>query len=223
LVAEDYGDSPSACPESVTLSGDVEDGMITLLWTPYECADFQGYKVVWSDAVADPRYPAQGYVRLISQSDRSSYEESARAEHNYYGITVLTKSGKVYSNPVHVVSADYDEGDDEDDDSSVAVDYDAVLGHELTDGTLVLSWNAYPESDLAYYKVVWSQSNPELQYPDDGHIAVITDKSQTAYSVPANKYKEGTNYYRVSVIRQGFYPDKAEEKRINSNVVVVEK
>lgn len=104
------------------------------------------------------------------------------------------------------------------------VQYEAVLEYGFTEeDVLVLEWNAYPNNDLSYYKVVWSQSNPDLMYPEDSYISVISQAENTRYEVPEDKFLNGTNYYRISAIRNGFYPSKDTSKRINSNVVTVDK
>jgi hypothetical protein len=67
--------------------------------------------------------------------------------------------------------------------------------------------------------VVWSKTNENLMYPEDSYIKVISDKTNTRFIVPSKKYLEGTNYYRISAIFEGFDDDK----RINSNVITLEK
>ena len=143
--------------------------------------------------------------------------------HNYYAITVLLKDGKVYSNPVEIVVEEYNESEEEEEPEE-EIEYDAVLEYGFTEeDVLVLEWNAYPENDLSYYKVVWSQTNADLMYPEDSYIKVISNAATNRYEVPEDKFLNGTNYYRISAIRNGFYPSKDTSKRINSNVVTVEK
>ncbi|MBN2422101.1 hypothetical protein JXB41_02650 [Candidatus Woesearchaeota archaeon] len=209
------------CDEDITLEGEIIDNKIKLEWSKYECSDLLGYKVVFSDSVEWPKYPENDYIKYITDKNVNSFEDKIRADKSYYSITVLTNTGKIYSNPVTLTAEDYEEptGDE------TEIDYECSLEYELSedDTKLVLSWTEYTDDDLAYYKVVWSQENPELQYPDDGYITVISDKSTVTYEVPAEKFKQGTNYYRISVIRNGFDSNSAPEKRINSNVVEIEK
>jgi hypothetical protein len=61
-----------------------------------------------------------------------------------------------------------------------------------------LSWKAYASSDFSYYKVVRSETNSNLKYPDDGYILYSTEKGLAAYtdetSVAGKSY-----YYRICV------------------------
>ena len=212
-----------ACTSEVKLEGIKKEDTVVLEWTPYKCSDFVGYKIVWSDEVEHPKYPEHHYIKYSTSQEKNRYEEEFRAMHNYYAITVLLDDGKVYSNPVEIVVEDYNESEEEEEPEE-EIDYDAVLEYGFTEeDVLVLEWNAYPNNDLSYYKVVWSQTNIDLMYPGDSYISVISNAATTRYEVPEDKFLNGTNYYRISAIRNGFYPSKDTSKRINSNVVTVEK
>ncbi|MFH0876517.1 MAG: hypothetical protein V1859_11365 [archaeon] len=209
---ENKEDVANDCPDSLTLKSDLKDDTVVLEWDKFDCKDFEGYKVVWSKDKASPKYPEDGYVSYITDKNANRFEEKYRGPKNNYGITVLLKGGaKVYSNAVSF-EADYEK--------PVIESYDITLDYELTDGKIKLNWNPYTGDGLQYYKVVWSQTNSDLMYPNDTYISVITDKGVSEFVVPDEDFKEGTNYYRISAIFDGFY-DGNDLKRINSNVVKI--
>jgi len=81
------------------------------------------------------------------------------------------------------------------------------------DGKVVLSWDEATDADFKYYKVMWSQDNPDMVYPDDDYLAYIGEISTTTYT--DSKFKTGTNYYRICTIVQ-------ENKRGCSNTLTLE-
>ena len=187
-----------------------------------------------SDKVEHPKYPDQGYLKYITEMSTLSYKDyELKPGTYYYSITVLTKHGKEYSNAVQVTIAGLEEDILVEEETPVketnnetqkpTVNYTSTLTHIIDENdTLILSWNEYPGSDLLYYKVVYSKTNSNPQYPEDGYLEYMTDKTKTSYSIPVSELKEGILYFRISTILQGFDKDKAPEKRINSNVVTVE-
>jgi len=230
IIEEKYETKPKkedpetnkGCESEVVLKAEESDGKIKLEWTPYQCSTFKGYKVVWSESVENPKYPENGYLKYITNKYDTDMAHKAKAETNYYAITVLTTEGKVYSNTVKIAAEVEDESDDSSDNDSSDDDHDELeLEYELEDGNLKLKWDEYEGNDLTYYKVVWSQENDDLMYPGDSYIQVISDSETTRYEVPSKKFKDGINYYRISAILDGFYKDS--DKRINSNVVEIEK
>jgi hypothetical protein len=76
-------------------------------------------------------------------------------------------------------------------------DFDPNLKVSVSDTTIGFDWTGLPASQVTYrakdyhgfqfYKVVASQTNAHPVYPDDGYLSVISDRSQSAWSVnPAN-------------------------------------
>ena len=209
------------CEDDVTLSGKIVDEKIKLKWDSYSCDDFKGYKVVWSDSVSSPKYPDDGYILYITNQNELSLSDKIRGETNYYSITVLTKGGSVYSNAIKLVH----EVEEEEEGMTIA-DYELNLEYEVTDtGRILLKWTPYTGKGFKYYKVVWTQNenlSAGLQYPDNDYIGVITKKEVVKYKVPIEKYLEGTNYYRISAIFDGFKSTKDDEFRVNSNLLEIE-
>lgn len=84
------------------------------------------------------------------------------------------------------------------------------LSFTKNESNLILSWNIAKEKDFEYYKIVQSKDNPNLQYPQDGYIEVITDINSTSYTTPS---QEG--YYRITYV--------SKESKYNSNVIEIKK
>lgn len=203
------------CSQETGLDYEITEGKLQLKWTKSECAGFKGYKVVWSDENENPKYPEDSYIGYITDIEQNSFEEKQRAKDGYYGVTILTSAGNLYSNPVYV------EGTGEAADE-ITIGYDLELEYELEDGKLEIKWNPYEGESFQYYKVVWSKTNDNLMYPDDGYISVVSDKSSSDYIVPEEKYTNGTNYYRITAIFGGFKSGD-DSGRINSNVITLVK
>ncbi|MFH1983104.1 MAG: hypothetical protein ABIL58_14775 [Pseudomonadota bacterium] len=68
-------------------------------------------------------------------------------------------------------------------------------------GSVVMRWKKYLRSDLKYYKVVRSDTNPDPVYPEDGYVFFSTDAGKTVYE--DNNVPTGTWYYRLCVITHG--------------------
>jgi hypothetical protein len=76
-----------------------------------------------------------------------------------------------------------------------------VSGVAKADG-VHLSWKAYTGSDFEYGKVVRSESNPNLRYPDDGYIHYYSEQSLASYT--DTKAVNGTSYYyRICAKQKG--------------------
>lgn len=67
-----------------------------------------------------------------------------------------------------------------------------LWGTAQSDG-VHLSWTPYDGEGFAYYKIVRSEDNPDLKYPDDGYIKVSDDKNFSSYIDSA--VKNGVSYY----------------------------
>lgn len=202
------------CDKEIELEGEVDDDKVVLEWDEYECEGFDGYKVVWSDEVEFPKYPEDGYLKFITNKETTRYEDKLRVGKNYYSITVITDNGKVYLDPISIEVESSEESDDESGDEKEEINQDIILKYNLENGNLELEWTEYEGDNLEYYKVVWSQTNPDLMYPEDGYIKYMSDEHK--YNVPSEKFKEGINYYRITTVLK-------DGTTINSNVEKIEK
>lgn len=181
------------------LEYEIEDDGIVLEWKPYpDVDDFKYYKVTHSTTNDDLKYPEDGYETAISDISKTRYlHHDFKEGVNYYRITTVLFDKRLYSDVVKVhidkkVEGYYKEHEN----------YDNDLYYEFDNESLKLYWNKYYDnSNFKYYKVVHSTTNPDLKYPDDGYIEVISDIDKS-YHVTDNKeyFKKGVNYYRVTVV-----------------------
>ncbi|MDP2721829.1 MAG: hypothetical protein Q8O72_03635, partial [Bacteroidales bacterium] len=66
-------DNPA--PSAVTLSGTYSSEKVVLTWTQSNEADFSYYKIAWSQTVAAPAYPADGYIKAESTKEKLTYTD----------------------------------------------------------------------------------------------------------------------------------------------------
>ena len=77
-----------------------------------------------------------------------------------------------------------------------------VTATAQADGVLV-TWEKINTSDFEGYKVVYSASNPNPKYPDDGYYAYITDRNTTSCLVKSSKVAAGEYYFSVTALYSG--------------------
>lgn len=86
------------------------------------------------------------------------------------------------------------------------------LEGSISDEGLLFTWKEW-EGDFLWYKLLWSQSNPDPIYPDDSSIFYSADRESTTYlnaTLPLGK-----SFYRLCVITPSW-------ERYCSNVFVFE-
>ncbi len=179
------------------------DGTVDLTWSRYVGSDFDGYKVVHSTSNPDLEYPADGYLKYITDSSSLSYVHAGpSAGMNYYRICTLVNTGVLCSNVVEIdsqfdLSATNDVtsvSDPYTDDSEIVIN----LAVNMTDeGKVSLLWTKYTGGDLRWYKVMHSTDNPLMYYPVDPHLVALSYAAETSY---IHEPSAGLNYYRVCVI-----------------------
>ncbi|MFA6272722.1 MAG: FecR domain-containing protein [Patescibacteria group bacterium] len=109
----------NAVPSAVTLSGSFEENKITLSWTKSNEADFKYYKLVWSKTDSTPQFPADGYIKAISnvaslsvedeggKSGSRTADENLMAGTHYYSICVVDQADQVKcSNTVTLIDGE---------------------------------------------------------------------------------------------------------------------
>ncbi|MFA6272204.1 MAG: FecR domain-containing protein [Patescibacteria group bacterium] len=109
----------NAVPSAVTLAGSFDDGKITLTWTESNEADFKYYKLVWSKTDSTPQFPADGYIKAISnvaslsvedEGDKSgsrTEDENLEEGTHYYSICVVDQADQVKcSNTVTLIDGE---------------------------------------------------------------------------------------------------------------------
>lgn len=78
----------------------------------------------------------------------------------------------------------------------------SVTAVAQADGVLV-AWNKITASDFEGYKVVYSASNPNPKYPDDGYYTYITDRNTTSCLVKSSEVAAGDYYFSVTALYNG--------------------
>lgn len=82
------------------------------------------------------------------------------------------------------------------DDESLVVELTAEVDSETN--AVSLEWSESTDEDFQYYKVMRSQTDADITYPEHSALYVGSDSSMTTYA--DEKHTEGTHYYRVCVI-----------------------
>ena len=106
-----FPEKSESSQESILLEGIEKDGSVVLEWEKYLGSDFKGYKVVASTEKAMPVYPEDGYYKYLTNREDNQVEiykgKAYNGTFNTFGeetytfrITVLTHSGKVFSNSI---------------------------------------------------------------------------------------------------------------------------
>lgn len=90
-----------------------------------------------------------------------------------------------------------DETDESDKQEETSTDSLSLSVAAKSDG-VHLTWVKF-NGELTYYKVVRSETNPNLKYPDDGYIKVITDINTTTM-IDADVKGSTSYYYRICAV-----------------------
>jgi len=209
-----YTDVDSLAP---TLSSTMDDnGRVSLSWTEATDSAFKYYKVLRSQDNPDMVYPDDGYIAYISDISTVTYtDDEFKTGTNYYRVcTIVEDQKRGCSNTLTLELTALDEDtsdevkDETKDEEKVGSGYtdDATkaptLSSEMTEeGNVALTWTKADEEVFKYYKVLRSQDNPDMVYPDDGYIKYIAEIDTLTYT--DSEFKDGTNYYRVCSIFEG--------------------
>ncbi len=116
---------------------------------------------------------------------------------NTIKVKAVNKDGNETILEVKVKYTKEDEADEGDKQEETSADSLSLSVVAKSDG-VHLSWVKF-NGELTYYKVVRSETNPNLKYPDDGYIKVITDINTTAM-VDADAKGGQAYYYRVCAV-----------------------
>ncbi len=180
----------------LSLTAKVGEGKVALSWTQTSLSDesFKYYKVVRSETNPNLKYPEDGYIKVISQKSTTSMSDTniSNGKKYYYRICVVNDANEVFCGNVAEVVAQG--GSAQEDLSQVSVSLTASVG----EGGVTLNWTKVDKSGFKYYKVVRSETNPNLKYPEDGYIKVESNKEVTSYmDGQVNLNSPGTYYYRI--------------------------
>jgi len=181
----------------LTVTVKTENGTPVVRWNKITSDKFKEYRIVISKNDATPKYPDEGYLYSITDSNRTYavIDNSVRYSGGDFG-NYLTKGENYYFSVSAVYNDKVIAG------NAVRFQYNGIANPELyvmpiltaaeENGRLVLRWNKIDSSNLIGYKVVASKSDSTPSYPDNGYLFYITDRSKN-YAVidNATAYKNG--------------------------------
>ncbi len=195
--------------ESISLSAEAKSDGIHLSWTVSGITPENGFKVVKGDSV-NPVFPGNEYAYL-SDSASKSYIWSV-TDGNVYHFRVCEYSGSgecsIYSNDLEVTAHELTTSDI---GLSMSVKAEATgVGIWWTDASSIAGFK--------YYKVVRSETNSDLRYPDDNYIAVKSNGQESHRDYSSVKSK--SYYYRICAVGSSIVCSNVEQvTAINENPV----
>ena len=225
LAVYDDGDADNCDTNSyiAPVASAVEnDNTIALSWGEIDHDNLAGYKVVISKEDETPVYPANGYLKWITNTsittqtvdnsspyyngDFGSYLEEG--EDYYFSITGVYDCGgtrtSVAGNVIHLSypgnSSNNDDDDDEDDDTSNVAPPTPVVSVTSSPEGILLSWDKIDDHRFNGYKVVASKSATKPAYPANGYLKYITDDDTTSYLINnSSAYRNGDfgSYFKI--------------------------
>lgn len=173
----------------ITLTGQAENDGIHLSWTVAGLTIDKGFKVVKSDS-KNPVYPGDDFQYLTDSSIRSYTWAIADGQTWHFRVCQYNGDGKclVYSNDFEITAK-----------KTAAAAVNLIMTVKAEDTGVGIWWtDASTLAGFKYYKVVRSETNANLKYPDDGYIAAKSksELSHRDYSAVNGK----TYYYRVCAV-----------------------
>ena len=178
-----YGNNGPNSYTAPSIYTNFENGVLVVRWNKVTSNNLQGYRVVISKNDSSPAYPENGYLYWFTDRDRTyAILNNAEAYSNGDFGRYLTKGEKYYLNvtavyndrnmPSNTIQFTY--GGTENPESYVA----PTVGASIENNKLVLRWNKIDSSNLEGYRVVASKSDNKPNYPDNGYLYWITDRSK---------------------------------------------
>ncbi|MBU0612531.1 FecR family protein [Patescibacteria group bacterium] len=208
---------PDPEPEvGIFLSGEAQASGISLEWEVKNITITNGFKVVKSTS-ANPVYPGNDYKLLTDNSSTEYIWELTDGKTYHFRVCQYDGSGQclVYSNDITVTASSGSDDEDENEPEGSA----SVMSVVAEESGVGIWWtDTSDNSGFKYYKVVRSETNPNLRYPDDGYIAVKS-KDETSYrdfsAVNGTSY-----YYRICTVGDTTYCSNViQVTAINNNAV----
>ena len=181
---------------SFGFTADLDGGNVAMTWNTYVPAGFSYYKVVRSSTNPEPVYPEDGYIKVSTNPDFTSYLDTDVPEGTvYYRICLIAYPDRYCSTTVTIQNGEVApaELDPEPATDPVVLALTASMG---SDG-VQLDWTIDGESPKGF-KIVVSNVNEEPTYPvmSGDYYYFLTDpaiRSHKDTKVTAGK----TYYYRV--------------------------
>lgn len=198
------------------------DGKVKLFWDEYSSlqtstsSDIDGYKIVRSTTSTSPVYPDDWWVYVTGQDTTSYYDTSTSAGNTYYYRVGAYKSGEgviKYTNHITVEIPSNPTNNNETPEN-------ITLSYNNHSNGLQLNWNTYPNVDG--YKLLKSETDSLLTYPEDGYYKYITGQSSYSY-IDTNVYNNRDYYFRIGAYDNGnivAYSNTIHVYYENSNAVI---
>jgi hypothetical protein len=211
-----------------TVSGRVSGDKVVLSWDKDTSPNFSGYKVVASRTNPTPSYPADGYLKYITNANTTSFSlyegyGGLRGGVSYYfSITYLYQDGStVAGNAVRLKVPNKDDGaeptEGPTEEPSGSYTSTNISGSVGDDGKIHLSWSRISRdtySGFEGYKVMYSFTDSTPVYGEDGcdYVYWIEDDSTTSCSFYPSKIGASsgqTVYFSITALYDGHSVRKA--------------
>ncbi|MBI5037786.1 MAG: FecR domain-containing protein [Candidatus Kerfeldbacteria bacterium] len=178
----------------IFLSGTAGSTGITLKWIVENITVTNGFKVIRSDK-ENPSYPGDTAERVSDSAVRSYTWTLTDGKTYHFRVCQYTENGcTVYSNDVAVTATAPTTSD------SVSI----TMSAKAQENGVGLWWtDASDITGFKYYKVVRSETDADLRYPDDGYIAAKSDDELSHLDYSAKKGK--AYYYRICAVGNEIY------------------
>ncbi len=179
----------------IFLSGEGQSDGIHLTWSVEGMEISNGFKLIMGESI-NPVYPGND-AKLISENNATSYTWALTNGQTYH-FRVCQYNGEgaclVYSNNISVKA--YQPAD-----TSVNL----IMSAKAENTGVGLWWTAVADdvAGFKYYKVVRSETNSDLRYPDDGYISVQSKGSESYRDFSSVKGKP--YYYRICAVGDSIY------------------
>lgn len=161
----------------------IENGSLVVRWSRITANKFNNYRVVISKNKPNPSYPDDGYLYKFTDRDRTfavinnsdRYTDGdfggflTKGEQYYFSVTAVYNDRTVAGNAVQFR---YDGNDNP--ESYIR----PSLSASDENGRTVLRWNRIDSPNLQGYKVVVSKNDSSPNYPKNGYLYWITDRSR---------------------------------------------
>jgi|GEM_PF-2718045 len=184
------------------LTGYYNDGKVKLFWDSYSAlqtstsSNIDGYKIVRSQTSTSPVYPDDWWVYVTGQDTTSYYDTSTSAGQTYYYRVGAYKSGQGVIEYTNHITIETPAGEDNDD----ATPEELTLSYNEHTSGLQLNWDTYANVDG--YKLLKSETDNTLTYPEDNYYKYITGQSSYSY-IDTNVYNGHDYYYRIGAYDNG--------------------
>jgi hypothetical protein len=182
--------APQPVEESVVLSAQAGEGVVSFSWSVTGYSGFQGFKLCRSETNTAPSYPNDWWKYIDGENARSTSDNTVQAGHTYYYRLGVYNQGTViaYSNAVQVTVPGQPQ------------DLSITLSATVEGGKVKLSWQVSGQGSYDGFKVCRSESNPKPAYPADALTFISCGQSSYA---DGDVLSGHTYYYRVGIYKGG--------------------